>query len=384
LFFGHDLPAAVANLALMLPSVPKSFGRLSEAYLSAFLALDGKANPLSLEPKQSYALILVDGLGVANIKAAGGHAGFLNQKLASSKSLFSGFPTTTATSLASLATGKQSGEHAFIGYRVFDRQSSRAINLLNDLGTDLPPRKYQDLETISEQGAASGKRMLTIGPAEYEASGFTQATMPASKYLPAKSLEDRFKIAVSELVKPGSLIYLYIPELDQLAHRFGTSSQKWLNTIEELDSLIGRFAKSLPKSAGAILSADHGVIDVPKTSHVYLDDYECMQDLLMIGGDPRVGFAYFDSSVDMKLKRASVEAELGPLVDVASVQELVDAGWYLPFSAVAENFSPDLVLLPKADRVIYHRDFAKPKSLEMIGQHGGMSKAEWEVPLLIF
>jgi hypothetical protein len=109
-----------------------------------------------------------------------------------------------------------------------------------------------------------------------------------------------------------------------------------------------------------------------------------MQDLLMIGGDPRVGFAYFDSSVDMKLKRASVEAELGPLVDVASVQELVDAGWYLPFSAVAENFSPDLVLLPKADRVIYHRDFAKPKSLEMIGQHGGMSKAEWEVPLLIF
>jgi hypothetical protein len=132
------------------------------------------------------------------------------------------------------------------------------------------------------------------------------------------------------------------------------------------------------------LSADHGVIDVPKTSHVYLDDYECMQDLLMIGGDPRVGFAYFESSVDMKLKRASVEAELSALVDVASVQELVDAGWYQPLSSTAENVAPDLVLLPKADRVIYHRDFAKPKSLEMIGQHGGMSKAEWEVPLLIF
>jgi hypothetical protein len=383
LFFGHDLPAAVANLALMLPSVPNSFGRLSEAYLSAFLALEGKSNPLSLAPKQSYAVILVDGLGVANIRAAGAHAGFLNQKLANSKSLFSGFPTTTATSLASLATGKQSGQHAFIGYRVFDREISRAINLLNDLGADLPPRKYQDIETISEQGAALGKRMLTVGPAEYEASGFTQATMPASKYLPAKSFEDRFEIARSELAKPGTLIYLYIPELDQLAHRFGTNSQKWLNTIEELDSVIGRFAKLLPKSAGAILTADHGVIDVPKTFHVYLDEYESMQDLLMIGGDPRVGFAYFDPRVDLKLKRASVEAELGSMVDLASVQELVDAGWYQPLSASAENLAPDLVLLPKADRVIYHRDFAKAKSLEMVGQHGGMSKAEWEVPLLV-
>jgi hypothetical protein len=383
LFFGHDLPAAVANLALMLPSVPKSFGRLSEAYLSAFLALDGRSNPLSLAPRQSYAVILVDGLGVSNIKAAGGHAGFLNQKLANSKSLYSGFPTTTATSLASFATGKQSGEHAFIGYRVFDRQSSRAINLLNDLGNDLPPRKYQDLTTISEQGAASGKRMLTIGPAEYETSGFTQATMPASKYVPAKSFQDRFEFARSELTKPGSLIYLYIPELDQLAHRFGTTSQKWLNTIEELDSALGSFAKLLPKATGAILTADHGVIDVPKTSHVYLDEFESMQDLLMVGGDPRVGFAYFDSKVDIKRKRASIEAELGSLVDVASVQELVEAGWYQPLSATAANLAPDLILLPKGERVIYHRDFARPKSLEMIGQHGGMTKAEWEVPLLI-
>jgi hypothetical protein len=261
---------------------------------------------------------------------------------------------------------------------------SKAINLLNDLGDGLPPKKYQDIETISEQGAALGKRMVTVGPAEYESSGFTQATMPASKYLPAKSFEERFAIARSELANPGTLIYLYIPELDQLAHRFGSSSHKWLNTIEELDSIISVFAKSLPKSAGAILTADHGVIDVPRASHVYLDEFESMKDLLMIGGDPRVGFAYFDSGVDLNLKRSSIEAELSSLVDVATVQALVDAGWYQPLSAAAKNLAPDLILLPKADRVIYHREFAKPKSLEMIGQHGGMSKAEWEVPLLVF
>ena len=374
----------MANLASMLPSVPNSFGRLSEAYLSAFLALDGKLNPLSLPGKQSYLVILVDGLGVANIKSAGGHAGFLNQKLNTSKSLFSGFPTTTATSLASFATGKQSGEHAFIGYRVFDREVSKPINLLNDLGTEFPPQRYQDLQTISEQAVKAGKNVITVGPGEYEGSGFTQATMPASKYLAAKTLQERFDAARSEIAKPGTLVYLYIPELDQLAHRFGCQSQNWLNTIEDLDSVLAAFMKSLPKTAGAILTADHGVIDVPQASHVYLEHYESMKDLAMIGGDPRVGFLYFEAGIDLVAKREALQADLGSQAEVVTIQELVDAGWYQPLSESAKKVAPDLVVLPKGDRVVYHREFAKVKSMSMIGQHGGMSKAEWEVPLLVF
>ena len=374
----------MANLASMLPSVPSSFGRLSEAYLSAFLALDGKQNPLSLQAKQSYLVILVDGLGVANIKAAGGHARFLNQKLNTSKSLFSGFPTTTATSLASFATGKQSGEHAFIGYRVFDREASKPINLLNDLGTEFPSEKYQDLQTISEEALMAGKNVVTVGPGEYEGSGFTKATMPASRYLAAKTFQERFDTARGEIAKPGTLVYLYIPELDQLAHRFGSQSQNWLNTIEDIDSVLAAFTSSLPKAAGAILTADHGVIDVAQTSHVYLEQYESMKGLAMIGGDPRVGFLYFDAGIDLATKREALQADLGDQVEVVTVQELVDAGWYQPLSDSANKVAPDLVLLPKGDRVVYHREFAKAKSMSMIGQHGGMSKAEWEVPLIVF
>jgi predicted AlkP superfamily pyrophosphatase or phosphodiesterase len=384
LFFGHDLPAAVANLASMLPSVPKSFGRLSEAYLSAFLALNGKPNPLSLPSKQSYAVILVDGLGVSNIKSAGAHAGFLNQKLSNSVSLFSGFPTTTATSLASLATGKANGEHAFIGYRVFDREKQRAINLLNDLGVDLPPNKYQDLETISAQAIAIDKTVITVGPGEYANSGFTKATMPAATYLAAQSIGDRFKVAARELSKPGTLLYLYVPELDQVAHRLGTQSRKWLETIEELDSELASFSRGLPSGAGALLTADHGVIDVDQSRHVYLEELESLEELSMIGGDPRCGYLYFPNHTDLISKRAQLTTDLVGLADVVTVQELVETGWLHALSATASKVAPDLIILPKGDRVIYHRGFAKQKSLEMIGQHGGMSKAEWEVPLLVF
>jgi len=384
LFFGHDLPVAVANLVLMLPSVPKSFGRLSEANLSAFLALQGLKNPLGLPARKSYAVVLIDGLGVANIKAAAGHAGFLNQKLTHSKTLFCGFPSTTATSLASLATGHNAGSHGFIGYRVFDRQKGKPINLLNDLGEEFPPRQYQDLETISESATRAGFNLITVGPAEYANSGFTKATMPSSKYLAATTIEERFAITKKELLTPGSLVYLYVPELDQLAHNFGVNSNVWLETIEDLDSVFAKFATSLPKGAGVILTADHGVIDVEKAKHVYLEEFASLQDVLMIGGDPRAGYLYFDTGTDLVAKNHQISQELAGLADVVTVKELVESGWIEPLSAVARRVSPDIVLLPKPDRAVYHRSFAKKKSMEMVGQHGGMTKPEWEVPLLVF
>jgi hypothetical protein len=374
----------VANLASMLPSVPKSLGRLSDVYLSTYLALGTSENPLKLTTRKSYLVILVDGLGTANVKSAGGHASFLNQKLRSAKSLFSGFPATTTTSLTSMATGVSNGNHAVLGHRVYDRKLKQNINFLNDLGGELDPAKYQDLETISERASAQGVTVSTIGPAEYDRSGFTMATMPASKYISAESFKDRFSQSLKALAVANSLTYLYFPELDQLAHRFGVSSTQWLNAVEELDSELAKFAAALPSNSGAVLTADHGIIDVALDRHVYLDEFESFVDLEQIGGDPRVGFLYFKSGTDVKKKVIEIEQEIGGICDVVTFSELVQAGWLAKLSTQALEVAPDLVLLPKSDRVVYHRGFAKSRSLLMIGQHGGLTQAEWEVPLIVF
>ena len=352
--------------------------------MSAFIALRTSVNPLKLSQKKSYLFILVDGLGVSNIKSAGGHASFLNQKLKSSKSLFSGFPATTTSSLTSLATGVSNGSHAVLGHRVYDRALKRNINFLNDLGAELEPRKYQHLETISEQAAAEGVIVSTIGPGEYNGSGFTMATMPNANYVTASSFQERFVAAKKALATENSLTYLYFPELDQLAHRFGANSTHWLNAIEELDSELSKFANSLSPSSGVILTSDHGVIDVALDRHIYLDEYECFDDLEQIGGDPRVGFLYFADGVSIGEKRSQINDAIGAVCDVATCTELVDAGWLAPLSKQSKLLEPDLVVLPKSDRVVYHRGFAKARSLLMVGQHGGMTQAEWEVPLIVF
>jgi hypothetical protein len=115
-----------------------------------------------------------------------------------------------------------------------------------------------------------------------------------------------------------------------------------------------------------------------------LDDYQCFDNLEQIGGDPRVGFLYFPKDEDLESKTSQINQFVGNLCDVVTVQELVRSGWLSRLSDQARSVTPDFVLLPKADRVIYHRGFAKARSLLMVGQHGGMTKAEWEVPLIVF
>lgn len=109
-------------------------------FISALGSISGSQNRLSLPKVHSAAVIMVDGLGSTNLKNAGGHAPFLNQILAGSKSISTGFPTTTAANLTSFATGRMPGEHGILGYSVFDRDRAATVNMLNGWVSSEPPR----------------------------------------------------------------------------------------------------------------------------------------------------------------------------------------------------------------------------------------------------
>jgi hypothetical protein len=50
----------------------------------------------------------------------------------------------------------------------------------------------------------------------------------------------------------------------------------------------------------------------------------------------------------------------------------------------ARERMPDIFVIAHGETALYHRQFAKPKSLQMIGQHGAISDDELFVPLLRF
>lgn len=354
---------------------------------SCLAAIGGDSqNLLGIKPANKAVVILVDGLGVSNLKFQPGHAPFLNSLLSKNSSIECAFPSTTAASITSFATGKQPGEHVVIGYQIFDRSKAKGINLLTGWGPEFPPQNQRE-NCLSEKAAAQGIDFVFCGPAEYAESGFTQATMRAARYLPAKSIQERFDVVAATLRSTDSqIIYLYIPELDQTAHAFGSKSDRWLEKLEELDSIVKDFTARLPKGIGVLLTADHGIVDVAESNHYFLDEVE-LEGLQFVGGDPRVSYLYFDSmpAQHIEMRRLALREHFGATAFVALAGEVIEAGYFgKTLTQQARALLPDIFVIAKSEIAIYHRGFSKPKSMRMIGQHGSISPAETKVPLIRF
>jgi len=371
----------------MLPAIPANFGRLTDVFASALGAIRGVDNRLQFRPARRVIAVLVDGLGAHNLKAAGGHAPFLNSALAKTKTIACGFPSTTATSITSFATGLNAGTHGLLGYKLYDRTDGVAFNLLNGWDSVRTPEVWQPHETVSERAIGAGIGAYVVGPKAYEGSDFTRATMRGAKYIAGRTISDRFELA-GDLLRHDRgdwLTYLYVPELDQIAHGQGVASMAWLAALEDLNAAVAGLAARLAKTDALLLTADHGVIDVKPHQQIMLDEVEiAWSDVAAVAGDPRVNYLYLNEGAKRAEIAQSLQEALGESALVLESEAIIDAGW---FGAVSESsFArlPELVVLGVKNVALYHREHAPMASLNMIGQHGGLNPTEMTVPLLGF
>lgn len=362
----------------MLPALPQAFGNLKDVFRSANQSLQGESNPLGLPKVKNSLVIMVDGLGWFNLTEHLGHLPYLKNHMSKSAKGYSAFPSTTAASILSFATGSSPSAHGFIGYRVYDRFKRESINLLTGLdATNVGD--YLHTNRIAD----SHSQLVVISKPEYVGSGFSIATFDDAQFRSASNVDQRFELALEELNSGvGKLIYLYIPELDQAAHRFGTRSAKWVELVELLDSLVKNLVNQALPNRGIVLTADHGVVDVDQANQIYLDECLQLDGLLDVGGDPRATFLYFDESIDVDSVAQELNEWLAGRADAYTVEDLVTAGLYDESVKQRVAILPDLVVLAGKNRACYHRQFAKPASLAMIGQHGGITDAEISIPIL--
>jgi len=369
----------------MLPAIPGTFGRLTDVFASALGAISGVDNRLNFRPARRVICVLVDGLGSQNLKAAAGHAPFLNQAMARTKPISCGFPTTTATSITSFGTGVSAGVHGLVGYKLFDRTGQVAFNLLNGWDSVRTPEAWQTQQTVSERAINAGVGSFFIGPKAYEGSEFTRATMRGAKYLPAKGIDDRFEAAARLLrtEKSDFLAYLYVPELDQTAHAIGVASGKWLQDLEDLDASVRNLAAALGKQDALLVTADHGVLDVPANQHIYLDEFGLdWSRVADVSGDPRVNFIYLHDANEAEQVASELQIGLGDKALALTRAQVVAAGWYPNITDATLRRLPEVFALATKNVALYHREYAPAASLNMIGQHGALSSVELSVPLL--
>jgi predicted AlkP superfamily pyrophosphatase or phosphodiesterase len=371
----------------MLPVPAVSAPRLAGVLGSSVASLRGEANGFELPAASGAIVVLVDGLGAANIQARAGHARFMASRMARRDVIRTVVPSTTAAAIASFTTGRMPGEHGLVGYRSLDAAHDRLVNQLNGWDDGMLPETWQRAETIFETEAALGLRSFAIGSPRYAASGFTRAVLRGAEYRSASSIADRFAEARRVLDEAsGALVYLYVPELDQAAHAHGWESGRWLTVLEHLDAELAAFEHRMPRGAGLLVTADHGVIDVPAHRHVFIDERpELLDGVRHIGGEPRFLSMYLEPGLDDAARTALVDGWRGAeghRAWVLSRDEAVEAGVYGPVADEVRSRIGDILIAARSAVAYYDRRERNRQAEAMIGQHGSLSDEETRVPLI--
>jgi len=371
----------------MLPARQFSALRLADVLTSSLDAVRGRPNPLGLAGAAKAVVVLADGLGVSSLRARSGHARYLASRLSKASIIDGVFPATTAAGLATLTTGVEPGQHGLVGYQVLDAERDRIINQLTGWDAGMQPATWQRARTVFEQAKDHAVPSFAIGPKRFTSTGFTQAVLRGATYVPAESLADRFAAAQNILdTEPTALVYLYVAELDVAAHANGWESPRWLAELEMLDSQVARFADGLRRDEGLLLTADHGVIDVPRTKHVLYDTVpELVAGVRHIGGDPRCVQLYLEPGQDPDRARALADdwrAVEGERAWVYTREEAVDVGL---FGRTAPEVLPrigDVIVAARKAIAYYDSRETNQGPRSMIGQHGSLTDEELRVPLI--
>ncbi len=374
----------------MLPATKSHRFSLADVVPSSFLSLDGKPNALSLPRVDRAVVLLADGLGASALRAREGHARTLAPRLTAADTIGARFPTTTAAALATLTTGETPGIHGLVGYTVLDKANDRVVNQLSGWDGGLDPATWQRAPTLFETARIAGLPSFAIGAERYRSSGFTKAVLRGAEYRKGVTMGDRLDEArrVLDDIDRG-LVYVYVPELDQAAHSAGWQSPLWTEGLEELDLAVRNFSAGLRHGEGMLLTSDHGVLDVPESSHILFDtDPRLVDGIRHVAGEPRALQLHFEPDAGER-HRATVldrwrEAE-GGRSWVVSRAEAVESGWFGPVvdPAVLPRIG-DLLIAARKGIAYYDSRSPSQHGRSMIGQHGSWSPEETNIPLLKF
>jgi Type I phosphodiesterase / nucleotide pyrophosphatase len=371
------------------PTTPKYARSALDALGTSILAavgVPGEPNPLALPPADKVCLLVVDGLGWELLRAHPAAAPFLSELAMNAAPLTAGFPATTATSLASLGTGRPPGQHGVLGYQVAIPGSSppKLLNLLRwDESVD--PVKWQPGSTVYERAGAAGVACYRVAPIVLAKTGLTGATARGVKYLPGETLGALVTFAARSLADDEHRVFttVYYGDLDTTGHLLGCSSQAWLYQLAHVDKLAEQLASALPPGTMLLVTADHGMVDVAEADRTDADAVPGLRDgVTLLGGEARVRHLYCADGAVEDVRAAWGEV-LGHLAWVVTREQAIADGWFGPVrdeylarigDVIVACCGPSAVIASKTE----------PRESRMIGMHGSLTQAEQLVPLLTF
>jgi predicted AlkP superfamily pyrophosphatase or phosphodiesterase len=326
-------------------------------------------------------LLVLDGLGWEQLRRHAAEAPVLAG--AAGGPITSVVPTTTATALTSITTGRTPAEHGIVGYRLAvpghpgERGAPDVLNVLRwrtgrgDSRRRLPATTMQPLVPFGSPGVPAVTR------AEFAPTGFTAAHLNGTT-LVGWRMPSTMVVEVRRLLAAGEpFVYAYYDGLDKVAHEHGLGDH-YLAELRAVDRLVADLVEVLPPGAALVAVSDHGQVEVGSSAR--LPGPELLQAVSLLSGEGRFRWLHARPGAADDLVKAADES-FGDEAWVVTRQQIVDEGWFGgPLDPVVAERLGDVALVARAP--VAFLDPADTGETRLRSRHGSLTAAEMLVPLL--
>lgn len=345
---------------------------------------------------QHIVFLLVDGLGMNFIEGMGPDTFIPRHVIGEMRSVF---PSTTPTALTSLATGTWPAEHAVMGWHTFlpEIQAVSTIIRFQRCPDEMRLSKIgftpaQVYPVPSQMPSPKGERqVIYLVPEEIAGTVYSQYWSAGAISRGYKSLTGAVNLALKTInsARGSTFTYLYMPQVDRVAHQRGTRHEETLSELDLVDKAVERLAAKLPADANLIITADHGHLDAEaKEQHALEVDDELLA--LCDGppsGDVRLMYVTVRDGSSQAFEDL-VHERYGDEFAVITTDEAEQMNLFGPsaFSPTARSRIGNTMLISTGSSILDFRSALGEKS-ESKGpkpsHHSGLTPDEMRVPLVI-
>ena len=367
-----------ATLADVLPSVatalgvPVTRGDLPPDPLGLTAALGGA---------RRVAVLLVDGLGADLVRTHADLAPTLAALATPAGDLSAPCPSTTPVSLTTLGTGLPPGSHGVLGFVTAVPGEDRTLNHVQ-WGDDPDPAVWMSRRSVFEQAADAGVEVSAVAPYAFRGSGLSNVAYRGARYTGTVGAGDLAAVLLESLAAaPRTLVYGYTAELDLTGHVRGVDSASWRAQLALVDRLVEQVVDGLPDDAALLVTADHGMLDVPPGTRLDLDATpELTEGVRLLAGEPRARYLHAVPGAEADLLARWREV-IGDRAWVVGRDEAIASGVFGPVDDDLAGRIGDVVALARGTWALTATE-REPGPSRLVGYHGSLTATELAIPML--
>ncbi len=373
-----------------------SIVNLMSSFLNAFGGSSDYA-PLPLLPPsllsetKNVVLLVIDGFGYEYLLSR--EQSTIFHKHLKGK-ITSVFPSTTAAGVTTFLTGLAPQQHAVTGWFMYLKEfGSVAVSLpfeprcceaslcRNGIGSDIVYGHTQMFRQIKRQA-------YSIYHKRIHRSDYNTKMNQSPKKVTYRTLFGFFR-KIKKVIsshREEKFIYAYWSEFDTLCHRHGTQSAKVIKHYHELTKKLTALVEVIAKTdTTLIITADHGMIDSGPSKTIEVKKHPELRETLILPlcGEPRVAYCYVRPSKTTQFEKY-ISQNFNGICDLYRSEELIEKQYFGLFEPDRRLYDRigDYVLIMRENYVI--KDFLLGENEKFhIGDHGGVSKEEMFVPLIV-